>query len=56
MVASGDGRIVLRHTIVGWAGRDRAEEMGHEVAAYLLDTIGGRQVLGELLATVAGAG
>jgi hydroxymethylbilane synthase len=42
MLASGDGLVVLRHTLVG----DRPVDVGREMARYLLDEAGGRQ-LGE---------
>jgi hydroxymethylbilane synthase len=37
MLASGDGLVVLRHTLVG----DHAEQLGREVARFLLDNAGG---------------
>ena len=42
MIASGDGRVVLRHSRTG----SDAQELGREVAKYLLEDAGGRD-LGE---------
>jgi hydroxymethylbilane synthase len=41
LIASLDGRIVLRHRAVG----TEPVEIGHEVADHLLDRAGGREVL-----------
>jgi hypothetical protein len=37
MLASGDGRVVIRHQAAG----DRPEQLGRSVARYLLDEAGG---------------
>jgi hydroxymethylbilane synthase len=49
LLASGDGTVVLRHQLTG----DRPEDVGRDVARYLLDEAGGRE-LGDWVPVPAG--